>query len=564
MGWTINPLTGELMPASSSGGGTDANAFQIIQPDSGTSLTAGSTNATAIVTSSDATVSNTGSGSTLDLKVTKAPKPSTGSAHGAVTLDASANFQSVAPGSSGNYLRSNGTDFASSAIQAGDVPTLNQNTSGTAAGLSATLAIGSGGTGQTTKAPAFDALSPMTTLGDVTYGGTSGTGTRLAGNTTTTKKFLRQTGNGSVSAAPAWDTLVGSDLPNPSSSTLGGVQSAAAVSHQWINSISTSGVPALSQPAFSDVSGTADLTAQVTGVLPVANGGTNSSTSLNNNRVMQSSGGKIQEAAAITGSKALASDANGIPVASGTTSTELGYLSGIPSNTATLINELDPSLYLRLYDDFTSVISTNAGALAWTAASLTSSTSGAGGATNTNVDSGHPGIYYLDTVNTTTGGFGFRQYTNSIVLGGGVCTIEMLVNLGNLSTVGEEYVYHMGLIDTVTTGTDQANGVYMVYDRLTNGDFWCGSTANGGSRTRTASAVAVTAAAWHKLKIVINAAATSVAFTVDGSAVATITTNIPTSNKVGFGFLMYKTAGTTSRKIYHDYFKATIALTTPR
>lgn len=74
--------------------------------------------------------------------------------------------------------------------------------------------IAAGGTGQSTKAGAYDALSPMSALGDVPYGGTSGTGTRLAGNTTTTKKFLRQIGNGTVSAAPAWDTIVTSDLPS--------------------------------------------------------------------------------------------------------------------------------------------------------------------------------------------------------------------------------------------------------------------------------------------------------------------------------------------------------------
>lgn len=50
---------------------------------------------------------------------------------------------------SGQYLRGNGTNVVMSAIQAGDVPTLNQNTTGTAAGLSATLAVSSGGTGQT-------------------------------------------------------------------------------------------------------------------------------------------------------------------------------------------------------------------------------------------------------------------------------------------------------------------------------------------------------------------------------------------------------------------------------
>jgi hypothetical protein len=56
-------------------------------------------------------------------------------------------------------------------------------------------------------------------------------------------------------ATPTFRSLVGADLPNPSASTLGGTQSAAAVSHQWINTISTSGVPGLTQPAFTDISG---------------------------------------------------------------------------------------------------------------------------------------------------------------------------------------------------------------------------------------------------------------------------------------------------------------------
>jgi hypothetical protein len=46
--------------------------------------------------------------------------------------------------------------------------------------LSGTVAIAKGGTGATTKSTAFDALSPMTTAGDIIYGGASGTGTRLA------------------------------------------------------------------------------------------------------------------------------------------------------------------------------------------------------------------------------------------------------------------------------------------------------------------------------------------------------------------------------------------------
>jgi hypothetical protein len=62
--------------------------------------------------------------------------------------------------------------------------------------------------------------------------------------------------NTGAAAAPTFRSLVGADLPNPSASTLGGIQSFAAVGSQWIRQISTSGVPTASQPAFTDISGT--------------------------------------------------------------------------------------------------------------------------------------------------------------------------------------------------------------------------------------------------------------------------------------------------------------------
>lgn len=78
--------------------------------------------------------------------------------------------------------------------------------------------------------------------------------------------------------------------------------------------------------------------------LPIAKGGTNSGTALNNNRVMQSSGGAIVEAAAITANRALQSDANGIPTQSTTTATELGYVSGVTSAIQTQIDGKEPSI----------------------------------------------------------------------------------------------------------------------------------------------------------------------------------------------------------------------------
>lgn len=77
---------------------------------------------------------------------------------------------------------------------------------------------------------------------------------------------------------------------------------------------------------------------EVTGVLPVANGGTNSSTSLNSNRFVVTSSGKIQEASAVTASRALVSDSNGLPTAATTTTTELNLLSGSTVTISTAIN----------------------------------------------------------------------------------------------------------------------------------------------------------------------------------------------------------------------------------
>lgn len=58
-------------------------------------------------------------------------------------------------------------------------------------------------------------------------------------------------------ATPTFRALVGADLPNPSASTLGGVESLAAVSHKWINTISTGGAPSATQPACGDLSDSA-------------------------------------------------------------------------------------------------------------------------------------------------------------------------------------------------------------------------------------------------------------------------------------------------------------------
>lgn len=52
----------------------------------------------------------------------------------------------------------------------------------------------------------------FTSLGDLVYSNASGAPVRRAGNTTTTKMFLSQTGNGTSSAAPQWEAITTTTL----------------------------------------------------------------------------------------------------------------------------------------------------------------------------------------------------------------------------------------------------------------------------------------------------------------------------------------------------------------
>jgi hypothetical protein len=73
-------------------------------------------------------------------------------------------------------------------------------------------------------------------------------------------------------AAPTFRALVGADLPNPSVSTKGGVQSYTAPANQFITQISTSGAVSSAQPSFSNLSGSV-----AAGQMPALSGAVTSS-----------------------------------------------------------------------------------------------------------------------------------------------------------------------------------------------------------------------------------------------------------------------------------------------
>lgn len=113
------------------------------------------------------------------------------------------------------------------AVVAADIPTLNQNTTGTAANVTGVVAIINGGTGQTTASAAFNALSPITTTGDLILGNGTNSATRLGIGA---NGYLL-TSNGTTAswqAAPAAMVYPGAGIPNSTGSA-------------WATSYSTTG-----------------------------------------------------------------------------------------------------------------------------------------------------------------------------------------------------------------------------------------------------------------------------------------------------------------------------------
>lgn len=83
-----------------------------------------------------------------------------------------------------------------------------------------------GPTGATGPAGASGGLqNPMTAVGDLIVGGTSGNPIRLTGNSLAARRFLRSVGTGTTSQAPAWDTIAVADVSGATQlqSTIAGI-----------------------------------------------------------------------------------------------------------------------------------------------------------------------------------------------------------------------------------------------------------------------------------------------------------------------------------------------------
>jgi hypothetical protein len=173
------------------------------------------------------------------------------------------------------------------------------------------------------------------------------------------------------------------------------------------------------------------------------------------------------------------------------------------------------------------------------------------------------GVITIETGTTTTGNAGIDRSGLGVVFGYSAWFMEWRVQLNTLSTAAQEYAFRVGFIDNFTGG-DATDGVYFEYARGSSVN-WRICTSNNSTQTKTNTSVAVAAGstgAWVKLGIQINAAGTSVNYYINGVNVGNITTNIPTgaARQTLIGAMIAKSAGTTNRIAYLDYYRAKYTL----
>ncbi len=268
-----------------------------------------------------------------------------------VSITQGANFVTIAATGSGGTVTnvtSANSDISVANTTSTPALTLNSGTAGGAGDANKIAKLDGSGLLAANMLPAIDAAKITTGTLPIARGGTGATTANGALNnllpvqTSQAGKILQTDGTnsswvtaaiGSVTSVTSAnsDISVANTTSTPALTLNAGVSGGAGDANK-IAKLNGSGlIPTTMLPAL-------DTSSMTSGTMPIARGGTNSSTALVGNRIMASTASAIVEAAAITANKALISDANGIPTHSAVTNTELGYLSGVTSAVQTQLN----------------------------------------------------------------------------------------------------------------------------------------------------------------------------------------------------------------------------------
>jgi len=154
---------------------------------------------------------------------------------------------------------------------------------------------------------------------------------------------------------------------------------------------------------------------------------------------------------------------------------------------------------------------------------------------------------------------------NGFRFGQGVVLFEGRVLLSALADVTNDYVFICGFSDS-STGVP-VDGAFFVYDRSVSTNWQVRNIASStGSEVAGDTPVAAAAATWYKLRVVANAAGTSIAYYLNDVLYATVTSNVPGSTRfTGVICLLAEEAGDIGAVYWqYDYMHASARLTTAR
>lgn len=175
----------------------------------------------------------------------------------------------------------------------------------------------------------------------------------------------------------------------------------------------------------------------------------------------------------------------------------------------------------------------------------------------------HPGIIQFALNNNVNSFCGVHLGSSSILLGNGTTLVSMCLNILATPTVGNDYILRAGLGNNLTI-SDHTDGVYFEINRATSTTNWIRKSVKSGVGTTFFDTTIAFATGWVNLDILINADASNVDFYINGVSAGSIATaNIPNVVPVGPSIKVSRVAGT-STPLQADYYRLRQIFTTAR